>query len=164
MKKSSDRLDSFLVSSLLFKHIPFYQNESKTHPAMPVKYWVGKTSLILLVLFTLSHCAYSPVVDSRGNNGKNVAHRLTDDIQTCKAIAEQNTSNFVEAYKAVYNYYFRPAVLWLPDKMEFKYKNLVKKCLTNRGHSVLDWLKERRKIWQKIIKNGMRTKDNLIIV
>ena len=100
MKKSSDRWDSFLVSSLLFKHIPFYQNESKTHPAMPVKYWVGKTSLILLVLFTLSHCAYSPVVDSRGNNGKNVAHRLTDDIQTCKAIAEQNTSNFVEAYKA----------------------------------------------------------------
>ena len=41
-------------------------------------------------------------------------------------------------YKAVYNYYFRPATLWLPGKMEFRYKASVKKCLTNRGHSVLD--------------------------
>lgn len=97
-----------------------------------------KKILLLITLVSLVGCAYSPVIDSRGNSGKQVSYRLTDDMQTCKAIAEQNTNNYVEAYKAVYNYYFRPAVLWLPDKMEFKYKHLVKNCLTNRGHSVLD--------------------------
>ena len=97
-----------------------------------------KNVKIIILLLALTGCAYSPVIDSRGNNGKNVAYRLTDDMQTCKSIAKQNTNNFIESYKAVYNYYFRPAVLWLPDKMEFKYKHLVKNCLTNRGHSVLD--------------------------
>ena len=97
-----------------------------------------KNVKIIILLLALTGCAYSPVIDSRGNNGKNVAYRLTDDMQTCKSIAKQNTNNFIESYKAVYNYYFRPAVLWLPDKMEFKYKLLVKNCLTNRGHSVLD--------------------------
>ena len=94
-------------------------------------------SLTILAMFLVG-CAYTPVVDSRGISGPKVAYRLSDDIETCKAIAKQNTNNYVEAYKAVYNYYFRPAVLWLPDKMEFKYKLLVKNCLTNRGHSVLD--------------------------
>ncbi len=93
---------------------------------------------IFILLLVLTGCSYKPIIDSRGNNGKNVAHRLSDDMQTCKAIAKDHTNNFVEAYKAVYNYYIRPATLWLPDKMEFKYKSLVKKCLTNRGHSVLE--------------------------
>ena len=97
-----------------------------------------KKILLLITLVSLVGCAYTPVVDSRGNNGPKVAYRLSDDIETCKAIAKQNTNNYIEAYKAVYNYYFRPAVLWLPDKMEFKYKLLVKNCLTNRGHSVLN--------------------------
>ena len=97
-----------------------------------------KKALLLITLVSLAGCTYTPVIDSRGNDGKNVAYRLTDDMQTCSHIAKQNTNNFVETYKAVYNYYFRPAVLWLPDKMEFKYKLLVKNCLTNRGHSVLD--------------------------
>ena len=97
-----------------------------------------KNIKILVLILTLSGCAYKPVVDSRGLKGTEVAHRYTDDLETCKSIAEENTNDFVEAYKAVYNYYIRPATLWLPDKMEFKYKSLVKKCLTNRGHSVLE--------------------------
>ena len=97
-----------------------------------------KNIKILVLILTLSGCAYKPVVDSRGLKGKEVAHRYTDDLETCKSIAKENTNDFVEAYKAVYNYYIRPATLWLPNKMEFKYKSLVKKCLTNRGHSVLE--------------------------
>lgn len=96
-----------------------------------------KITLIILII-VLTGCSYKPVVDSRGLNGKEVAHRYTDDLETCKSIAKENTNDFVEAYKAVYNYYIRPATLWLPDKMEFKYKALIKKCLTNRGHSVLE--------------------------
>jgi len=97
-----------------------------------------KKITLMILIIVLTGCSYKPVVDSRGLNGKDVAHRYTDDLETCKSIAKENTNDFVEAYKAVYNYYIRPATLWLPDKMEFKYKSLVKKCLTNRGHSVLE--------------------------
>lgn len=97
-----------------------------------------KKITLMILIIVLTGCSYKPVVDSRGLNGKDVAHRYTDDLETCKSIAKENTNDFVEAYKAVYNYYIRPATLWLPDKMEFKYKALIKKCLTNRGHSVLE--------------------------
>lgn len=97
-----------------------------------------KKITLMILIIVLTGCSYKPVVDSRGLNGKEVAHRYTDDLETCKSIAKENTNDFVEAYKAVYNYYIRPATLWLPDKMEFKYKALIKKCLTNRGHSVLE--------------------------
>ena len=92
----------------------------------------------MILILVLTGCAYKPVVDSRGLKGKDVAYRYNDDLETCKSLAKENTNDFIEAYKAVYNYYIRPATLWLPDKMEFKYKALVKKCLTNRGHSVLE--------------------------
>ena len=97
-----------------------------------------KKITLMILIIVLTGCSYKPVVDSRGLNGKDVAHRYTDDLETCKSIAKENTNDFVEAYKAVYNYYIRPATMWIPDKMEFKYKSLVKKCLTNRGHSVLE--------------------------
>jgi len=97
-----------------------------------------KNVMILVLLLSTVACAYNPVVDSRGLKGKDVAFRYNDDLETCKAIAKDNTNDFVETYKAIYNYYIRPATMWIPDKMEFKYKALVKKCLTNRGHSVLD--------------------------
>lgn len=97
-----------------------------------------KNVMILVLLLSTVACTYNPVVDSRGLKGKDVAFRYNDDLETCKAIAKDNTNDFVETYKAIYNYYIRPATLWLPDKMDFKYKALVKKCLTNRGHSVLD--------------------------
>ena len=97
-----------------------------------------KNVMILVLLLSTVACAYNPVVDSRGLKGKDVAFRYNDDLETCKAIAKENTNDFVETYKAIYNYYIRPATMWIPDKMEFKYKSLVKKCLTNRGHSVLD--------------------------
>ena len=96
---------------------------------------------VLAVLLLANGCAYKPVIDTAGRSGtfnENKAKEITNDIQHCKLLAKDHTNNFTEAYKAVYNYYFRPATLWLPDKMEFRYKALVKKCLTNRGHSVLD--------------------------
>lgn len=97
-----------------------------------------KKITLMILIIVLTGCSYKPVVDSRGLNGKEVAHRYNDDLETCRSIAKENTNDFVEAYKAVYNYYIRPATMWIPDKMEFKYKALVKKCLTNRGHSVLE--------------------------
>jgi hypothetical protein len=53
-------------------------------------------------------------------------------------LAKEHTNKGVEGSKAVYNYYIRPGLLWLPDKIPFKYKRMVKECLKNRGHSVID--------------------------
>ena len=91
---------------------------------------------VLLILF-LSSCTYNPIVDSRGNKGKEVSYRYSDDLQTCRAIADENTSDVLEASKVVYNWYVRPSLLWLPDKWDYDYKRLVNTCMTNRGHSVL---------------------------
>ena len=55
-----------------------------------------------------------------------------------RKIAEENINQVWEGYKVVHNWYIRPGMLWLPDKMEMRYKMLVKKCLENRGHNVLD--------------------------
>jgi hypothetical protein len=95
-----------------------------------VKLW---TLLILLI----SSCTYNPIVDSRGNKGKEVSYRYSDDLQTCRAIADENTSEVMEASKVVYNWYVRPSLLWLPDKWEYSYKKMVNTCMTNRGHSIL---------------------------
>lgn len=96
---------------------------------------MAKLSTVLLLL--LASCTYTPISDSRGNNGKEVAYRFNDDLQTCRAIADENTSDALEATKVVYNWYVRPSLLWLPDKWEYDYKQMVNTCMTNRGHSIL---------------------------
>ena len=94
--------------------------------------------MIGVVCTLLSACAYNPIVDHRGLNGKDVAYRYNDDLETCRAIALKN-SNFLDKTNAVvFNYYIRPSLLWLPDEKKDLEKTLIKTCLTNRGHSVLN--------------------------
>jgi hypothetical protein len=94
--------------------------------------------LIGIVATFLQSCAYNPIVDHRGLNGKDVAYRYNDDLETCRAIALKN-SNFLDKTNAVvFNYYIRPSLLWLPDEKKDLEKTLIKTCLTNRGHSVLN--------------------------
>lgn len=92
---------------------------------------------LLLITLLITQCAYKPVVDHRGNNGKEVAYRYNDDLQTCKSIAKENTNSLIEFTKMSYNWYIRPQLLWLPDKAEYSYKTMVQECLQQRGHSVL---------------------------
>jgi len=66
-----------------------------------------------------------------------VAVRYDDDLQTCKSIAKENTNSIIESVKVGYNWYVRPQLLWLPDKMEYSYKPMVDKCMTLRGHAIL---------------------------
>lgn len=96
---------------------------------------MAKLSTLLILLIT--SCTYNPIVDNRGSKGKEVAYRYQDDLQTCRAIADENTSDVLEASKVVYNWYVRPSLLWLPDEWEYDYKKMVNKCMTNRGHSIL---------------------------
>jgi len=94
--------------------------------------------IILLSLIAVASCtSYKPVVDHRGSE-EGVPKRYDDDLSTCRKIAEENINQVWEGYKVVHNWYIRPGMLWLPDKMEMRYKMLVKKCLENRGHNVLD--------------------------
>jgi hypothetical protein len=95
-----------------------------------------KITIAILMLLQIS-CTYKPIHDSRGNNGKEVAVRYDDDLQTCKSIAEENTNSIIESVKVGYNWYVRPQLLWLPDKMEYSYKPMVDKCMTLRGHAIL---------------------------
>lgn len=92
---------------------------------------------ILLITLLITSCSYKPIYDSRGNKGKEVSMRYHDDLETCKAIAKENTSDVIETSKVVYNWYIRPSLLWLPDKAELSYKPMVNTCMTNRGHSIL---------------------------
>lgn len=94
--------------------------------------------LIGIVCFMLSACAYSPIVDHRGLNGKDVAYRYNDDLETCRAIALNNSNVINKVHTTVFNYYIRPSLLWLPDEKKDLEKTLIKTCLTNRGHSVLN--------------------------
>ncbi len=92
---------------------------------------------LFLIMLLITSCAYNPVVDHRGNKGEEVAYRYNDDLYTCKAIAKENTNTVIEFAKGTYNWYIRPQLLWLPDKAEYNYKQLVKECLQQRGHSIL---------------------------
>ncbi len=100
-----------------------------------------KITIIITALFVLAGCAYNPIIDTAGRSGtfnQSKADKITDDVMLCKQLAKKHTNNVVEGYKTVHNWYIRPQTLWLMPKLEYQEKKLVKNCLTNRGHSVLN--------------------------
>ena len=101
-----------------------------------------KTILTLGLLCTLLNaCAYSPIIDSNGRSGtfdKSKAENITNDKMLCKKLAKDNTNFFVESYKVVQNWYLRPSTLWLMPKAEYTNEKLIRNCLKNRGHSVIN--------------------------
>jgi len=101
-----------------------------------------KTMLIVGVVCTLlSACAYKPIIDSNGRSGtfdKSKSENITNDKMLCKKLAKDNTNFFVESYKVVQNWYLRPSTLWLMPKAEYTNEKLIRNCLLNRGHSVIN--------------------------
>ena len=91
-----------------------------------------KTILTLAISCTLlSACAYSPVIDTAGRSSasfnESQAKEITNDLQHCKTLAKEN-SNFVSNI-----------LFWsVSPTMDTKYESIVRKCLTKRGHSVLN--------------------------
>jgi|TARA_Y100000296_G_scaffold60494_1_gene70123 hypothetical protein len=97
--------------------------------------------MLITIMVLLNACAYNPIVDTAGRSGtfnKSKAVEMTNDIQHCKTLAKEHSSPFTEAYKRFYNYYLRAGTFYLADKMEYDYPNITRKCLSNRGHSVLN--------------------------
>ena len=99
-----------------------------------------KKIIIIFFILILSACSsYKPLVDSRGKSSANLdssMDRYHDDLETCKAIAKDNTNSFVDGSKVVYNQ-MRWRVLWLSPKLKTK-KNIIDKCMEGRGYSVLN--------------------------
>jgi hypothetical protein len=90
-----------------------------------------KTILTLAISCTLlSACAYKPVIDTAGRSGtfnNDQAKEITNDMQHCKTLAKENTT------------FVGNIVYWsLSPTMDTKKESLIRKCLTNRGHSVLN--------------------------
>tara|TARA_R110002012_G_scaffold161310_1_gene323502 strand:- start:1141 stop:1386 length:246 start_codon:yes stop_codon:yes gene_type:complete len=81
-------------------------------------------------MLLLQACTYKPVIDTAGRSGtfnETKADQITNDIQHCKQVAKENTS------------VVRNISSWmLSPTMESRYQVLYKKCLINRGHSVLN--------------------------
>lgn len=85
---------------------------------------------MLCVLILLQACVYKPVVDTSGRSGtfnEPRAEELTNDLQHCEYIAKKN-SNFVSN---ILHWSMSPT-------MDTKYESLTRKCLANRGHSILN--------------------------
>ena len=90
-----------------------------------------KTILTLgLVCTLLNACAYKPIIDTAGKSGTfntDQAKEITNDLQHCKTLAKNNTS------------FVGNILYWtLSPTMDSKEESLTRKCLTNRGHSVLN--------------------------
>lgn len=99
-----------------------------------------KTLTIIAVAITLSACSGTgtrTVVDSGGARSPEVALRYEDDLDTCLRIAHEN-AKITDIPKAWYNWWIRPATLYLVDEKEYNFTRVLKLCMTNRGHSVLD--------------------------
>ena len=90
-----------------------------------------KTMLTLGIVCTLLNaCAYKPIIDSSGRSGTfdtDQAKEITNDTQHCQTIAKDNT-NFISNI-----------LYWsVSPTMDTKYESIMRKCLTKRGHSVLN--------------------------
>ena len=87
--------------------------------------------LIMLSLSLLQGCAYKPVIDTAGRSSasfnESQAKEISNDLQHCKTIAEENTT------------FVGNIVYWtMSPTMDTKKESLTRKCLTLRGHAVLN--------------------------
>ena len=95
-------------------------------------------AIIILLLLSLTGCATTPVIDSRGGSG-NIAHnaeRQHDDLYTCLAIADDNNNDLLEATKKGYNWLVRPQTIWLITELRNKKKIMVYNCIIGRVNQI----------------------------
>ena len=99
-----------------------------------------KQLTILLVLISLTACAYNPRVDTHGRSGtftEDQASEITNDIQHCRQFADEHTFRIYDTLNQGWGAYFHYATLGIVPKRESVYKRRVDDCLTGRGHSVV---------------------------
>jgi hypothetical protein len=100
-----------------------------------------KKIITTLLLLIMTSCAYNPVIDTAGRSGTfpvAKAEQITDDIILCTKFAENTLSDSQEFQAWIIDNILRPASLGVVSKADDTRKNYIRKCLTNRGHSVLN--------------------------
>jgi hypothetical protein len=101
-----------------------------------------KTLLSLIIILLLGNCStYRPVVDSAGRSGTfphAQAEQITNDTILCTKFAENTLSDSQEFQGWLIDNIFRPASLGVVSKADDTRKNYIRKCMSNRGHSVLN--------------------------
>ena len=90
-----------------------------------------KTILTLGIVCTLLNaCAYKPIIDTAGRSGtfnSDQAKEITNDEMHCEKLDKDN-NNFISNI-----------TFWaLNQNMDTKYEFIMRKCLTQRGHSILN--------------------------
>ena len=96
---------------------------------------------LLLILVTSNCSTYKPVVDSSGRSGtfpQSQAELITNDTILCTKFAENTLSDSQEFQGWLIDNIFRPASLGVVSKADDTRKNYIRKCMSNRGHSVLN--------------------------
>jgi hypothetical protein len=94
--------------------------------------------LLLTILFLVSCANHEPLVDSRGKSEANIEgdmNRYHDDLFTCQQLVDDNTNDFVDATRVIYNN-FRWRVFWLSPKLETS-KDYINNCMAGRGYSII---------------------------
>ena len=85
---------------------------------------------LILLMFLLTSCAYKPIIDTAGKSGtftEDKASEITNDLQHCIMIADHNSS------------FIGSIIFWIESPTaETQHESIYKKCLVNRGHSVLN--------------------------
>jgi len=101
-----------------------------------------KTLLGLILILTISNCStYKPIIDTKGRAGtwnEARAVEITDDIQHCTILADQHLSTSAEVQAWIIDNVLRPASLGVVSKADDTRKNYIRKCMINRGHSILN--------------------------
>jgi len=86
--------------------------------------------LVVIFAFLNSCASYKPIIDTAGRSGtfdKDKAKEISNDLQHCKQIAKDNTSTISNI-----NFWF------LSPTGQTQYEDIYRKCMINRGHSVLN--------------------------
>ena len=101
-----------------------------------------KTLLSLILILAISNCStYKPIIDTKGRAGtwnEARATEITDDIQHCTMLADQHLSTSSEVQAWIIDNILRPASLGVVSKADDTRKNYIRKCMINRGHSILN--------------------------
>jgi hypothetical protein len=98
--------------------------------------------LLSLVIISLTSCStYKPVVDTSGRSGTfpdSKSDNITNDTILCTKFAENTLSDSQEFQAWIIDNVLRPASLGVVSKADDTRKNYIRKCMINRGHSILN--------------------------
>ena len=96
--------------------------------------------IIITTMLLLTGCAYKPVIDTAGRSGTyndDRAREITNDMQHCEKIADDNVNRAWDTWQQAVNMYASSVTLGLIPKKESEYRSVIRDCLRGRGHSVI---------------------------